>query len=140
MSRLILLNLRFTAALIILLGTYEWLFVAPSIPQQYYVPGASRAATALTGQAATKFLALLTAIGWLVVSRLSDRNQRIVAMFAGPLFLFPQLVSGCIVYMEYPDRGVPGVALCLGFYLLLSLTLFIVRPRDKGYDDWEQDR
>jgi hypothetical protein len=135
MSRIISLNLRITAILIILIGIYEWIFEPGSIKQQYYVPGPGRAATALTGHAALKVLALLTGLGWLAGRMLSDSHQRQAGFVFGPLCLFPQLVAGCIVHMEYPERGVPGMALILGFYLLFSLILFILRPRNEWHDD-----
>jgi hypothetical protein len=105
MPRIIALNLKIAAVLIILIGIYERIFEPASPKRQYYVPGVGRAATASTGHAALKVLALPTALGSLAGIMLSDVYQRQVAFFSGPLFLFPQLVAGCIVHMEHPERG-----------------------------------
>lgn len=85
----------------------------------------------LAGAGAFRALTTVTAVGWLIGRWWPFQGERVAALFFGPLLLLPQVIAGCIVRMEYPDKGIPGGALLLAGYLVFALTLFVCFAREE---------
>lgn len=128
-------NLRIVAVAIIATAVLADLFgtAAPTVAGGGFRPGGRQAAL-LAGSGSMQALATVTALGWFAARWLPAEGRRLAAFVFGPLLMFPNVVAGCIIRMEYPDRGVPGIALILGGYLVFAMTVYAITPA-AGRDD-----